>query len=602
MLENLNPRKHLSAGIGWAVFSIIALAAPLCAWLVAIETEKYIHRAATQSLQQYSVQIHCELASNLQSRLSVIRLAAAQLGQMTLSSGDLRIALDSIRDQYPELNWIGLADNDGVVLAAADNVFIGDDVRNSPWFVDGSQGAYLGDVRNAPSMERLLPNRVHGNRFRVVDIAAPVRDQSGVTTAVLGAHLSWNWIKNLQALSLSRVGSNSSQLQLILASEDNIVLSGPSDLVAQPMPDTSVLDEQGKYLVGLQRSAYADSVTLDWTVAVRSESAQAISAGRSAQRTVLLTIIGAGSLAALLIVYAVSRLTRNLRTLSEDAEMIASGRKQELEPTEGPDEVSQISRVLATSIGNLQQEKKTLQTLNAELDQRVEDRAKDIERLSTESREIALTQQRLRFARDMHDTLAHSMMAVLTQIRLVRKIKKHLSEDEVEEELGRAEDVALNGLTEARAAILQIRADNVHDKGISGALNELVERFRARSGLNFTIQIDPQSIHQEDKRGETIYRIVEESLRNIEKHANASQVKITLERIELSDADKHAVPVFRLQIIDDGTGFNTEQVASGHYGLIGLREQAALIDGKLTIESSPGSGTSVSLTYRAYLS
>ena len=251
-------------------------------------------------------------------------------------------------------------------------------------------------------MERLLPNRVHGNRFRVVDIAAPVRDQSGVTTAVLGAHLSWNWIKNLQALSLSRVGSNSSQLQLILASEDNIVLSGPSDLVAQPMPDTSVLDEQGKYLVGLQRSAYADSVTLDWTVAVRSESAQAISAGRYAQRTVLLTIIGAGSLAALLIVYAVSRLTRNLRTLSEDAEMIASGRKQELEPTEGPDEVSQISRVLATSIGNLQQEKKTLQTLNAELDQRVEDRAKDIERLSTESREIALTQQRLRFARDMH--------------------------------------------------------------------------------------------------------------------------------------------------------------------------------------------------------
>ena len=181
---------------------------------------------------------------------------------------------------------------------------------------------------------------------------------------------------------------------------------------------------------------YADSVTLDWTVAVRSESAQAISAGRSAQRTVLLTIIGAGTLAALLIVYTVSRLTRNLRTLSEDAEMIASGRKQELEPTEGPDEVSQISRVLATSIGNLQQEKKTLQTLNAELDQRVEDRAKDIERLSTESREIALTQQRLRFARDMHDTLAHSMMAVLTQIRLVRKIKKHLSEDEVEEELG----------------------------------------------------------------------------------------------------------------------------------------------------------------------
>jgi len=192
------------------------------------------------------------------------------------------------------------------------------------------------------------------------------------------------------------------------------------------------------------------------------------------------------------------------------------------------------------------------------------------------------------------------MMAVLTQIRLVRKIRSKLSENEVEEELRRAEAVAATGLTEARAAILQIRADNVEGKGISAALHELVERLRARSGLQFSLQIDPQSIHQEDKRGETVYRMVEEALRNIEKHAKASEVKITLDSIEQRGTGEHTVPAFKLEIVDDGIGFNTQGVAPGHYGLIGLREQAALIDGEMTVTSEPGSGTKIQMTYRAY--
>jgi len=572
LLENLNPRKHLAAGIGWAVFTIIALAAPLCAWFVAKETERYIRQSAIQSLQQNATQIQREVSTNLESRLSVIRLTAAQLNQIPLNSADTNLTLNSVRAQYPEINWIGVADKSGEIVAALNNVFVGENVTEKPWFINGSNNAYMGDVRN-----------------------------SGARIGVLAAHLSWNWIQNLQALSLSNLASNRLNLQLILASEENMVLSGPSDLIGKPMPDISALTEDGKYLLGKQGSAYSNSATLDWTVAVRAESANAISAGLSAQRLVIRTIVIAGSIAALLIVFAVSTLTRKLRLLSHDADLIASGVEHRIRPMDGSDEVSQISRLLATSIDNLQQEKQTLVALNSELDQRVELRTRDIERLSAESREIALTQQRLRFARDMHDTLAHSMMAVLTQIRLVRKIRTRLSEDEVEDELGRAENVALNGLTQARAAIQQVRTDNILDKGISGALHELVERFRARSGIRFTLDIDPKSIHQEDKRGETIYRITEEALRNIEKHAKANEVNITLDRIEPSTTDSSSMPVFKLEITDDGVGFNTAKVATGHYGLVGLREQAALIDGQLVIDSIPGSGTTISLTYSAYL-
>ena len=374
------------------------------------------------------------------------------------------------------------------------------------------------------------------------------------------------------------------------------------DLIARSIPDISFLSEQGKYLVGTQESAHDDSVRLDWVVSVRSESARALAAGRSTQRMVFLIVGVAASLAALFILYAVSRLTRELRSLSEGAKMIASGSMYDPEPFKATEDVSQIGQVLSDTIENLQKEKNSLVALNSELDQRVEERTNDIKRLSAESREIALTQQRLRFARDMHDTLAHSMMAVLTQIRLVRKIGNKLTENEVEEELRRAEDVAASGLTEARAAILQIRADNVQSKGISAALHELVERFRARSGLQFSLQIDPQSIHQEDKRGETIYRMVEEALRNIEKHAKANEVQVTLDSVEQCGTGEHTVPAFKLEIVDDGIGFNTQAVAPGHYGLIGLREQAALIDGEMTVTSEPGSGTKIQMTYPAYSS
>ena len=92
-----------------------------------------------------------------------------------------------------------------------------------------------------------------------------------------------------------------------------------------------------------------------------------------------------------------------------------------------------------------------------------------------------------------------------------------------------------------------------------------------------------------------------QALRNIEKHARANEVNITLERIKPSADDNNSNPIFQLEIIDDGIGFNTASKAKGHYGLIGLREQAALINGDLIIDSAPGSGTTISLQYTAYL-
>lgn len=598
MLQNLDPRKHISAAIGWAVFLIIALAAPLCAWLVAKETETFFRKSASQSLQQYATQVHRELAASVQSRLSIIELAAAQSAPLTENPVELRRALDTIHHQYPEISWIGVANRQGVVYAATGDTLLGDNVSSLPWYAKGITGPFLGDAYNTDLLKtKFLPNQSDKTNLRIADAAAPLKNLNGETIGVVVGHLSWDWIRDLQEQSLSTVDASAPTLQFILAAENNIVISGPDDLIGKPLPAPGTLQEDGKYLIGTETSVYKDDVHLDWTVALRGESAEIISAGRTAQTLVILTVMAAGSLAAVLIMIAVSKLTRRLRVLSRDAEKITRGEKQELDPVAGSDDVSQIGQALATSISNLNHEKKTLQALNLELDQRVEDRTREIQRLSAESREVALTQQRLRFARDMHDTLAHSMMAVLTQIRLIKKIRDRLTDTEINEELGRAESVALNGLTEARAAIMQVRSNDVQDKGLLVSLHDLVERFRARSGFSVNIKIDPRCIDQEDRRAETLYRIVEEALRNIERHANASVVSINLKN-EHSAGD--GTSLFKLSIIDDGRGFDPAKVAPGHYGLIGLQEQAVLIGGDLIIDSKPGFGTTISLTYSAY--
>jgi len=267
-----------------------------------------------------------------------------------------------------------LADKKGTVIAAADNLLTGENVSGLSWFQSGAKNVYLGGVRSAPLLEQLPPEAKGESQIRVVDLAAPVVDENGVTDAVLGAQISWAWIQNLQTLSLRSIGSNTSHLQLITSSEDNTILSGPADLIARSIADISVLSEQGKYLVGTQESAHDDSARLDWVVSVRSESARALSAGRATQRMVFLIVGVAASLAALFILYAVSRLTRELRSLSEGAKMIASGSEYDPKLFKATEDVSQIGQVLSDSVENLQKEKNRLVTLNSELDQRVEDR------------------------------------------------------------------------------------------------------------------------------------------------------------------------------------------------------------------------------------
>ena len=602
--QRLDPRLHLAAAIGWSVFVVVSLAALGAATFAAHEAEARARVDTERLLAQFATQIRDAMTMNVATRRSIVQATA---GQIVASSdrGDeaLRRNLEALQAQFPEFTWLGVADERGRVIAATGGIAQGADVASRPWFQQGRQRPFLAEVHQTLPLDKLVPRATDGLPLRFVDVAVPLTQAPGRSVGVLAAHLSWAWIEQMQA-DLLRGLDTRRQLQLVLAGEDGTVLVGPHEWLGRQLPASAELSQGGEFLLGRHAEPRASDGGLGWTVVVRQDVAQALAPARATRQAVFVSVLLAGLIAAAVSVQVTQLLTRRLAGLAVQAQAVRSGARRALSVPGGNDEITRIGATLAEVVDHLQQEKQALQTLNAELDARVAERTARIERLADVARHAAVTRERLRLARDLHDTLAHSLMALLTQIRLVRKLRARLPENELEAELARAEDVAASGLAEARAAITQMRHNGVRETGLGPALQELLARFRERSGVAATLQADSAAAGLADERAETVFRIVEEALHNVERHARAQAVTLCLgpapaQAGSVADADAGAPVRLQLELADDGVGFDPALPRPGHYGLCGIHEQAALIDARLDVRSRLGQGTRVVLTFDA---
>jgi signal transduction histidine kinase len=200
-----------------------------------------------------------------------------------------------------------------------------------------------------------------------------------------------------------------------------------------------------------------------------------------------------------------------------------------------------------------------------------------------EARAAAVANERLRMARDLHDTLSHSLVALHAQIRLMRAVFKSAPE-RMAEVLGQAETAAADGVARARAAILDIRDRQGDEDDPVRDLRGMAAAFAARTGIAAEIEISVERLGLSREAGDVALRIAEEALRNVERHANATRVEMRVELV----GDKRAV---RVVIADNGAGFDPALRKPGHFGLVGIEEQVRAVGGSLDIESAPGKGT-----------
>jgi signal transduction histidine kinase len=260
-------------------------------------------------------------------------------------------------------------------------------------------------------------------------------------------------------------------------------------------------------------------------------------------------ILAAGLLAVLLISNV---LTRPLRDVAAGAQRIAAGDLGHRVPEGRDDEIGR----LAASFNDMAA--------------RVGERDASLRRLSKRLLSIQ-EEERVRIAREVHDELGQALTALKIEL-------KHEAP---------TADLALriDGIVDlVRRIAADLRPAILDDLGVTAALEQQLRRLRESTGIETTLTVQEEP-ELDMLTAVTLYRIAQEALANVVRHANASAVEIAL-----SIRDGTAV----LDIRDDGEGMTREQIEdSGSLGLVGMRERAELLGGSVTIESEPGEGTIV---------
>jgi signal transduction histidine kinase len=223
-------------------------------------------------------------------------------------------------------------------------------------------------------------------------------------------------------------------------------------------------------------------------------------------------------------------------------------------------------------------------TMTAELS-RTDELRKEREELRRQLLERVIATQeeeRKSIARELHDSTSQNLTSLMVGIRT---ISSEISDPNLIAEAEKLRLVASKTLEEIHAISMSLRPHLLDDIGLAAALEKLINEWQAR----YKIPVDLM-LHSNPERNPTrieiaIYRIIQEALTNIARHADAKYVSILVEKRN----DNLLVVVE-----DDGCGFDVSaRINERHLGLVGMRERAELLNGKLTIESSPNSGTSI---------
>lgn len=200
--------------------------------------------------------------------------------------------------------------------------------------------------------------------------------------------------------------------------------------------------------------------------------------------------------------------------------------------------------------------------------------------------QLAVTQERNRMSRELHDTLAHTLSGLAVQLEAVRSLWGSAPERSyamLEESL----QATRTGLTESRKAIQALRASPLEDLGLILALRNLAESAASRSGANLSLELPTKLEKLAPDVEQCLFRVAQESLENIVRHAEAKHITL-----ELMCEGSRLI----LSVSDDGLGFNPSRMdANKNFGLKGLQERVAVFAGELQIHSLVGQGTTIRL-------
>lgn len=203
-------------------------------------------------------------------------------------------------------------------------------------------------------------------------------------------------------------------------------------------------------------------------------------------------------------------------------------------------------------------------------------------RLYAQAQELAALKERSRLARELHDSVSQALYGIALAARTARTL---LDRDppRASDPLDYVLTLAEAGLAEMRALIFELRPESLEVEGLIAALDHQLAALHARHGIAVEVALGTEPDVPYAAK-EAMYRVAQEALHNVVKHARAGAVKVTL------GADAEGLT---LVVCDDGQGFDVAGPFPGHLGMRTMQERAAALGGTVRIESTPGSGTRV---------
>jgi signal transduction histidine kinase len=204
-------------------------------------------------------------------------------------------------------------------------------------------------------------------------------------------------------------------------------------------------------------------------------------------------------------------------------------------------------------------------------------------RLHAHERRAAVLEERQRLARELHDSVTQSLYGISLQAEAAVRA---LADGDVEpagNNLREIRETTREALNETRLLLFELRPPLLEERGLAAALRTRLQAVESRAGL-LTQFTGDNAVRLAPETEQELYRLAQEALNNVLKHAHARCVAVHL--IVRSDC-------LSLEIVDDGVGFDTSLSGGGGFGLRGMRERAERLGGTLHLESRPGSGTRV---------
>lgn len=446
--------------------------------------------------------------------------------------------------------------NQGLLVSANTPIYYGDEFEG-----------YIGvDVSLSQLIERLKTLQPLQSSFAfLVDdkgrlIAAPTEG----ATRLAGRNLTYQESSPTGLLGLS-LDQNRDLAPLLTAMENDQVGATQIDLGGQAVLVTHA---------PLQETGWTLSIAVP--LSELSSESDVVSRsiyndGRTTVRNTLLAMTGLYLIVIFISIWLSYRyLNRPLRQLLRGVRAVTSGDMNVTVPVTSQDELGELAESFNQMTGELNSRSQQLSQTSNEL------------KIKEAQLKVATLEERQRLARELHDSVSQTLYGIALGARTART---QLERDpaKVAEPLDYVLSLAEAGLAEMRALIFELRPESLQNEGLLGALTKVSDAVRTRHKLDIVTSFCSEPDISLDAK-EMLYRITQEAIYNVIKHASATRIEITL---MMKDGK------LILEVRDNGKGFDPQGSFPGHLGLQSMRERVANCNGELLIISQPGQGTTV---------